>query len=111
MTDAHNAIDEALGALAEITVALSSLYPIMGCAVGVPDAARGFVEDGMEAASRARRHLNDARLLYDGGRYSVGVGTLDASVESELEALNERMAKLSRTVAELMADRGVGNDH
>ena len=60
-------LDEALNALAEVSVALTSLYPILTVAAGVPSEARGFIEDGMESASRARRHLSALRGLLDDG--------------------------------------------
>lgn len=59
-------LDEAMNALVDVTVALGSLYPVL-MVVSVPQEARGFVEDGMEAASRARRQLIALRLLLDDG--------------------------------------------
>ena len=67
MTAIHIAeLDEALNALADVSVALTTLYPIMSVLHG-PQDARGFVEDGIEAASRARRQLIALRLLLDDG--------------------------------------------
>lgn len=58
MTDdaAASELDEALSALADVSVALLTLYPIMRVLHGPPEPL-GYIEDGIEACSRARRHL------------------------------------------------------
>ena len=72
-TDRVAELDGALNALAEVSVALVSLYPVLQVAPA-PREALGFAEDGMEAASRARRHLSALRGLLDDNRlHSVRV--------------------------------------
>jgi hypothetical protein len=55
-------LDEATICLSEVTVALATLYPILAVLPSPPE-ARGFIEDGMDAAGRARRQLDAVRLM------------------------------------------------
>jgi hypothetical protein len=68
-------LDEALVSFSEASVALAALYPAMVFMTGnrVAPEAREFVEDGMDALGRARRHVNEARRLLDEGTHSVKV--------------------------------------
>ena len=66
MSAAITALDEAMNALADVSVALTSIYPVMRVA-SVPREVLAFVEDGMDAASRARRHLTALRETLDDG--------------------------------------------
>jgi len=101
-TAAHH-LDEAVNALAEASVALTSLYPVLTI-LNCPPEPRSFVEDGMDALGRARRHLNDLRVWVDTGQHSVGVGSsADDATTYELAYLNQRMERLTQTVAELMS--------
>lgn len=65
-TDRVAELDEALNALADVSVALTSIYPVMRMA-SVPQEVLAFVEDGMDAASRARRLLTALRETLDNG--------------------------------------------
>jgi hypothetical protein len=64
-TTALSHADDALAALADVSVALLSLYPL--ARLGAPAQALGFAEDAIAAAARARRHLLDLRAELDAG--------------------------------------------
>lgn len=65
-------VDAAILALADVSVALVSLYPVIALAAGTPAEARSFLEDGMAATGRARSHLNTLRSAFGGNvRWSV----------------------------------------
>lgn len=66
-------LDDAHEALTDATVALLSLYPALRNLTGgtVPVQVRGFVEDALEAHSRARRALDRADSLRANRLHSV----------------------------------------
>lgn len=92
-------LDEAVNALAEASVALTSLYPVLTILRAPPEPVE-FIEDGLEALSRARREVTAARAYFDTGQHSVKAPESDP--EPEYGLLNERMARLTEAVAGLM---------